>query len=492
MSFVPRAKTLNKSELLKVALAATLAVLTVLSGGPAQATRMSPQIAKEAKTIFGADLKFRLDGAVETKGGDLFLPILPRNYSSKDYAPGKVLGLIQGKNKDLEAVVFESGVCFLKVLKKPGFRTLPPLSLMDDKLKKIVVSGHLAADLIVPEEFVLGPEFKPIVGDLSITISGDRHESMSGGAAASTATGAHHGVKKSLGGIYVTSPASGSVILIDEKSMKKSTEFPTEGTPAGMTMVDHYLYIADQSKSRVLVLDTAERKWAGQIDLQPKSAPKAVALMPGGKLLYVTESGTGLVDCIEVATGKVLMRTKVPPGPSRIAISPNGNTVLVLNVPTGQVSFISTLNQKLISTLNVGASPQCVVVSADSRTAYVSCKSANYVMIVDTIKRIPLGVLKCANGPTGLALSADGAHLYVASAKDNMIQVFDTGTKAAVHEYKLPMDVDFPGVITLSPDGKKLFVSSAATDTLGIMNVENGEFSQVPIGKRSDEIVYVH
>lgn len=491
MSFVPRAKTLNKSEFLKVAFATYLIVLSALSVGPASATRMSPQIAKEAKTIFGADLKFRLDGAIETKGGDLFLPILPRNYSSKDYPAGKVLGLIQGKNKDLEAVVFESGICFLKVLKKPGFRTLPPLSLMDEKLKKIVVSGHLAADLIVPEEFVLGPEFKPIVGDLSITISGDRHESI--GAAGTGASGTtHHGAKKSLGGIYVTSPASGSVILIDEKSMKKSTEFPTEGTPAGMTMVDHYLYIADQSKSRVLVLDTAERKWAGQIDLQPKSAPKAVALLPGGKLLYVTESGTGLVDCIEVATGKVLMRTKVPPGPSRIAISPNGNTVLVLNVPTGQVSFISTLNQKLISTLNVGASPQCVVVSADSRTAYVSCKSANYVMIVDTIKRIPLGVLKCANGPTGLALSADGSNLYVASAKDNMIQVFDTTSKAALHEYKLPMDVDFPGVITLSPDGKKLFVSSAATDTLGIMNVENGEFNQVPIGRRSDEIVYVH
>lgn len=489
MSFVPRAKTLNKSHLLRGALTAFLIALSALSAAPVFATRMSPQIAKESKAVFGADVKFRLDGALETKGGDLFLPVLPRNYTSKDYAPGKVLALVHGKNKDLEAVVFESGLAFLKVLKKPGFRTLPPLSLMEEKLKKLVVSGRLAADLIVPEEFVLGPEYKPVVGELAITLSGDRHENMTASAGGAIS---HHGAKKSLGGIYVTSPASGSVILIDEKSMKKSTEFPTEGTPAGMTMVDHYLYIADQSKSRVLVLDTAERKWAGQIDLQPKSAPKAVALMPGGKFLYVTESGTGLVDCVEVATGKVVMRTKVPPGPSRIAISPNGNTVIVLNVPTGQVSFISTLNQKLISTLNVGASPQCVVVSADSRTAYVSCKSANHVVVIDTIKRIPLGLLKCANGPTGLALSADGAHLYVASAKDNLIQVFDTATKAPLHEYKLPLDVDFPGVITLSPDGKKLFVSSAATDTVGVMNVENGEFSQVAIGRRSDEIVYVH
>lgn len=171
-------------------------------------------------------------------------------------------------------------------------------------------------------------------------------------------------------------------------------------------------------------------------------------------------------------------------------MTPNGNSVLVLNVPTGQVSIISTMNQKLVATINVGASPNSIVVSSDNKYAYVSCKSSNHIVIIDIAKRLALAGIKTGNGPTGLALSSDGKVLYSACAKDNTITAFDTATKNKIKEVKLPMDVDFPGAISLDEAGKRLYVTSNATDTIGVLNLETFVFEQVVIGRKSDDVLY--
>ncbi len=473
-------------KLLPICYSLVLAVLVLMLvlAEPALATKLSPALTRDVKTVFGAETKIRLDGSLETKSGEHYLPALPPGFNTRT-APGKVLSVHPARGLP-DLVVFEGGFCYVRVIKRPSLRTLPPLSGFDEKGRKYLASCRLVADLIVPEEFVLASEYKHLVGDLAITVGQEPPASP-----LTTHTKDDH--KKSLGGIYVTSPATGSIILVDEKSLKKSSEFPTEGTPLGMACVGNRLYIADQSKARLLIIDTFKREFVKrQIDLPPGAAPKAVAPLPNGQLLYVTESATGLVDCIETDTGKVLVRTKVPPGPSRMAVTANGNNVLVLNVPTGQLSIISTMNQKLIACINVGPSPQFITVAPDSKTAFVSCKSANHVVQVDLIRRLVVGQIKVGAGPTGLTLNHDGTKLFVACAKDNVIEEYDITSRAQLHSYKLPLDVDFPAAIALEPDGRKLLVTSAATDTIGLLDLEKEQFSQINIGRKSDDIVYVH
>ncbi len=56
-------------------------------------------------------------------------------------------------------------------------------------------------------------------------------------------------------------------------------------------------------------------------------------------------------------------------------------------------------------------------------------------------------------------------------------------------EVKLPLDLDFPGEISLMPDGEHLLVSSEATDTVGVLNTTSLKFEeQQIIGFTSDEI----
>lgn len=450
---------------------------------PAFATRHSPELQGAVKKIF-AQSKFRLDGAIET-GNSLYLPILP-----KLAAKGKVtLSEVVPAQGHPDFLVFDNGVVFARVIARSGPKTVctfPSLRSLSEKTRKQLLLGHLPSDLIVPEGFALSAVFKPVIGDLAVALD----EKTTASPAAVKVAPRQQKVHK-LGAIFISSRASGGVAMVDDVSLKKTSEYLTEGTPSGMVYVDGKVYIADQSKNRILILDPVEKRFVGQIDLLPKSAPKAVVCLPEGKIMYVSESGSADVAVVEVATGKVLLRTKVPPGPSRMAITGNGNTILVLNTITGQVTFISTLNQRVIGSIQVGGNPSAVVISPDGKTAYVSCRSSNYISVIDVVKRGVLGNIRTGTGPTGLALSPDGGKLYAAIAKDNLITVVDTASKKTLAEVKLPLDVDFPSAMTFMPDGRRLVVSSASTSNIGILDTAKLEFECQPeIGHGSDEVLW--
>ncbi len=485
-----------KSTNSKITSASLVALMALIIAGhclPAHATRQAAELALAVKTIF-PDMRFRLDGALES-GGELYLPILPPSQAKK----AKVILLesftAQKKSPKPEILLFDNGVAFVKVIAAGKGKSFPAISACSEKLRKAILAGHLAEDLIVPENFSLAAVWKPVVGQTAVHLESGAH------AAAGTHTGTQASTRPEItaaaatakhGGIFLTSRNSGIITLVDDKTWKKICEFPTEGTPAGMVYVNGRIYIADQSRGRVLILDPVGKRFVGQIDLLPKSAPKAVLALPNGKMLYVSESGSADVAIIEVDTARVLLRTKVGPGPAHMAITPNGNTILVLNSATGQVTFISTLNQKVLGVVTVGANPSSVVISPDGKTGYVSCRgTANRIAIIDIPRRGILANLKTGNGPTGLALSADGATLYNAVAKDNIIAVFDTASRSSVKQIKLPLDIDFPGNITLTPDGKKLIVSSATTTAFGVLDTVSGEFEAQPvINQTSDEIIW--
>jgi len=291
------------------------------------------------------------------------------------------------------------------------------------------------------------------------------------------------------GSVFLTSTTQGCITMLDGKTLNKIAEFPTEGTPCSMEILPEHLYIADQAKDRVLILDPFGRKFASQIDLTTRSAPKGIAALPNGKWIYVSESGAGDIAVVETATGKVLMKTKVKPGPGRMAVTPDGVFLLVVNVTSGEVSVISTYNQKVIGVIKVGELPTSLVVSKDSRYAYVSNRNSNTVSQIDIKQRTIAGTIKTGAGPTGLALNAD--KLYVACGRDNMITVYDTKTLTKLGEMRTPAELDFPGGICLLPGGDRLLVLSLQSGNVGVMDTGKLEFTKITsLGHPSNEAIW--
>jgi YVTN family beta-propeller protein len=450
---------------------------------PALATKLPSDLLNCLKTHY-SEVKTRLDGSVEINRTELLLPLLPTAQTKPEKVTLTEVYPPQGKS---DMLVFSNGWCFLRVLKRGLNKTIVNPHELPENLLKLLLSGHFATDLIVPEKFTLPRRLKVIAKDISVTYFDEapRKEEQ-------PLVGQIKPPSSSRGVIFVTSPSTGKIALLDDQTFVKQVEFPTEGTPNSLAVAEHRLYITDQSKNRILIIEPKQRKFLGQIDLPAKTTPKGIAALPNGKLLYVSEYAANNIDVIETENNKVLVRTKVPAGPSRLAITPDGLTVIVMNAPAGRVTMISAATQKVLGSVVVGTLPNGIVINRDSSLAYVSNRVSNSVSIIDIASRKVTGTMTTGTGPTGLALDSVKDRLYVANARDNSLSVFDTRTRKKIEDIKLPLDIDFPGGVMLTPDGKRLLVSSTLTDAIGILDTQTLKFDSQPvIGHSTDQMLWI-
>lgn len=483
-------RTRNKRQRHRSLAAVLLALplIMILYAVPkSQATKLPKDLASNLKSKFDK-CTIRLDGAIQTAQGDLYLPLIPPSAKKKSETSDAFKLKQFPEQGQADAIFFANGWCFLRVLKAGKISTLPLLNGLPSDMVKRILLCHFPSDLIVPDQFVLPKSFRRVAKDVSLAFMEEQSITQSNSRSAKTSKTDSN----EPGIICVTSPGSGKITILDEKTWNKIIEFPTEGTPGCMAVIEDKLYIADQAKHRVLVLDPQKQQFTGQFDLPLRSAPRGIVASPNGKVLYVSEYGSNCVDIIEVATGKVLWRMKVPVGPSRMAITPDGKYVLAVNVPAGKVTIISTSNKKVLAAVSTGSLPNAIVINKDGTLAYVANRISNTISIIDIDAGRLVATLATGLGPTALALNKDDAQLFVANAKDNTIWVFDTQKRQKTAEVKLPLDVDFPGSMMLMPDGKSLIVSSESTDAIGVFNIAALKFDCQPvIGHPSDEIIHM-
>ncbi len=459
-------------------------IVTLWAVLPAHATKLPPELANYLRSTY-ADVGVRIDGAIKLDKSDLYLPVIPPSFHKGEKV--ELLGKFPA-DKTPDILVFSNGWCFLRVVERDGMKTTLSGNDLPEAFDKQLLSGHFPSDLVVPEKFVLPERLNPLAKGLSLILQAEVPKNLP----LNPRIVVKHPGNSTGGAVFVTSPAVGKVTLLDEHTLAKLAEFPTEGTPGSLTGADGKLYITDQSKNRVLILDPRKRQFIGQIDLPPKTSPKGIVSLPNGKLLYVSEYTTDNIDVIEVDTNKVLLKTKVPAGPSRMGITADGSTVLVLNVPAGRVTMISTTNQKMLGSVKVGTLPNALAITKDGSTVYISNRVSNTVSIVDIPSRRVTGTLNTGTAPTGLALDHEGKRLFVANAKDNTISIFDVSTRKKTGDIKLPLDVDFPDGLMLMPDGKRLIVSSASTEAIGVLNMAELKFESQPVvGYPTDQVFWL-
>lgn len=473
---------------------AALVLFACLVSAPvAYATRLPVDLKAKLAKLF-PESKVRLDGAIETKGGNLYLPLVPTAKQEAKPPEIRLNGVFPSRSEPV-LLSFSNGWFFLKVQKLGKNKTVAVPANLPEALNKSLLSCRFPADFIVPEGFILPRALKPTVGEQPIAFEGEKpkvvekppehHEAPPPKKVVHTSENSHEG-------LFVTSPRSGKITLLEPNGFTKLAEFPTEGTPGGLAYAEGKLYITDQSKHRVLKLDPDRQRFVGQINLPEYSAPKGVAALPNGKLLYVSESGSGNIAVFETESDRLLVRTKVLSGPARMAITPDGNYLIVLNTPAGKITIISTRNQRVMATVLVGTMPNQVEISADSQRAYISNRVSNSVSVVDILKHQVVETLKTGAGPTGLTLDDTGDRLFVANAKDNTIGVFDLKAHKKLDDIKLPLDVDFPGALTLMPNKQRILVSSESTEAIGLLDTNTLAFEKQPvIGHPSDEFLLV-
>ena len=165
--------------------------------------------------------------------------------------------------------------------------------------------------------------------------------------------------------------------------------------------------------------------------------------------------------------------------PDRLAVSPNGRTLLVpLNL--ADAAAVVDTRSHAVRYVATGTYPYGAAILPDGRTGLVSNEGPGTVSVValgsaTKIKDIQVGAN--LSHPEGIALNPRTSRAYVAIANENQVAVVDTRRMRLdkVLSVERPQGGgESPVALTVTPDGRRLFVAEAAADELAIFALPSG------------------
>lgn len=315
---------------------------------------------------------------------------------------------------------------------------------------------------------------------------------------------------------YVSNEWADNVSVIDLVNNKVINHLKTGNGSAGLSLSadGKFLYVVNCFDSTMSVINLAEKKEISRFSTG--NNPTGTALSPSGKVLYVTSRrvnpvayGEPLISDLTVvndSTQRVFKHINVPAAylMENVAFTPSGDLAIVTLIRpknlvpsiqiengwmmTNGIGIIDQKSDKVVQLLidepnSYYADPFDIVISKDGKKAFVSSSGVNTVSVIDVdsvrnimanytpemLERLSnnLGVssrfvikrIKTGASPKGLTLSPDGRNLYVAEMLEDKIAVIDT--KSLIKTGSI--DLGGPKRITMARKGRRLFNNAGHT-----------------------------
>jgi YVTN family beta-propeller protein len=181
--------------------------------------------------------------------------------------------------------------------------------------------------------------------------------------------------------------------------------------------------------------------------------------------LYVVNTQADTVYKLHAEDGSVMASVKVGYRPFGIALSPDLQTVAVSNWGDKSVSLLEPASLKEISRVVVETHPSDLAYASDGRL-FVANAGSNSVSVIaegkviETLKtsldpQDPVG-----STPDALTVSPDGKFLYVANADNNDVAMISIARKGHSTVLGFIPTGWYPSAVGVTPDGKKLLVAT--------------------------------
>lgn len=333
-----------------------------------------------------------------------------------------------------------------------------------------------------------------------------------------------------------------TLLLVSGFSAKKPGRPPlrASGAPAaGLTTTR--IYVTNSKGDDVTVIDPATMKVVGSIKVGAN--PHGIVASPDRRTLYISVEGTDELVAVDPSTNQVKARTKVGRAPNEVSITLDGRKVFVPLRSEGAVEVVDTTAMKVIDRMKAPAWPHNTYVSADGRRLYLGTMSGSRITIYDTathkqlreiapgdwvrpiallrnetlayvalsklhgfavvdlkegktVRRVELPALPAGTEippydtlTHGLALTPNERELYVTSMAGRAIYAF------SVPDLKQLAKIDvgkYPNWISISPDGKQVWVSNLLDDTVSVIDTRTKKvLATIPVGHEPKRLLAV-
>lgn len=191
------------------------------------------------------------------------------------------------------------------------------------------------------------------------------------------------------------------------------------------------------------------------------AAPSGLCVSPDGKTLWVALNLKHAVAAIDLESKKV---AEVAVGMHPYTAACSGEKVYVTNW-AGRRARAGDTTDELFS------------IVVDPRTGI---PNTGTVSVIDTRTRAAVKEIEVGLHPSGMALSPDGGRLYVANADSDTVSVIDTGRDLVVESIHVapgkaaPLGSS-PNALAVSGDGRTLFVANGANNAVAVVDVSKSK-----------------
>jgi YVTN family beta-propeller protein len=212
--------------------------------------------------------------------------------------------------------------------------------------------------------------------------------------------------------------------------------------------------------------------------------PHSAAASRDGAQVFVTQFRTGTVTVLDAVGNTIEKSLKVQsePGPYGVATHPDGN-IYVADNSRDFVRRVDPVAGDIGPGAGINVRPYGLAMNDTGSLLFAACPLDDCIEVLDAgIKN--MFRLRYGDFCVGLAVSGDGATLYATNYFSNTVSVVDiSGLDAAMGRGEVSGDAAVvtvtkvaqgPYGITLSPDGKRLYVAHfGSTHVVSVIDVDS-------------------
>ncbi|MEC9248177.1 MAG: PQQ-dependent catabolism-associated beta-propeller protein [Pseudomonadota bacterium] len=155
--------------------------------------------------------------------------------------------------------------------------------------------------------------------------------------------------------------------------------------------------------------------------------------------------------------------------------------IFVSNEHDNSVSVIDIKTKKVIETIAIGTRPRGIGISPDKDEIYVAVSGENRIAVIDTKTLNVKRSFASGNDPEAFAVHPNG-NLYISNEEDAKASVYDPLNGALLAEIEVGIE---PEGVAISPDGKRVIVTSESTNMLHLIEVPSHKILQnILVGAR--------
>jgi YVTN family beta-propeller protein len=232
--------------------------------------------------------------------------------------------------------------------------------------------------------------------------------------------------------------AGDTLAVVDVSSRRRIADIPIEyRRSAGIAVHPRtgMVVVTIEALSRMLLIDPDRRRVVRHFDTKGYG-PTSVTFGPAGTWAYVSNSQSGSVAAINIASGEMsVISTGDRPGAS--VLSANGRELYVLNRDSNNIAIIDTSKQQVIANILVGKGPERAALSSDGQTLVYTLRNERRVAFADTKTRRQTDYFLVPSDPIACSITNDGQTILVSTAS-GVIYIASMSTKKITGEIKTP------------------------------------------------------